>query len=126
MWFCVYGKEKLPYSLSFELSEIEYENNDEVGIDFLFYNNSRKVIEYFTIIVILEDYQWNQTEETENIKLEIHKDIEPESYYDFSSLIKIFSSSNSVNESIIEYFYISYIQYTDGSVWMDPFGIKKY
>ena len=131
-FFC-FGRERtvIPYSVN---GEISFDNSDvfeSCCFDGCFYNDSSLDISSFTIVFFVLDSEGNSpVKGRNNIVLKIQEEIKAFSEYEFSISLKRYlvipEDGEQVAQYEIEYLYASCIEYTDGSMWSDPFGIKYF
>lgn len=116
-----YSAGMLPYKIS---GELDY-SNVQMNFNYSFFNNCNKDVKSFTIVFYLFDEDGNPPELIRNNMVLCEKKF-VESYTTFSTRIPLnkYFESMSDNEYTIDYLYVSKIEFTDGTVWTDPFGMK--
>ena len=120
--------ESVPYLAAGEfVMESDAEDYSVCGFDFQFYNQSVKNVKEIEVVFFLFDKDGEPAHECSNrIALEIEARIEAG-----ESLKKCLSLDRFMNqfpeeELYVDYLYVSRIEYEDGSLWEDPFGLTAF
>ncbi len=120
--------ESLPYLAAGEfVMEADSENYSVCGLNFQFYNQSVKQVKEISVAFFLFDKDGEPARECSNrINLEIESRIEAG-----DSLKKCISLDRFMNQFpeetlYVDYLYVSRIEYEDGSLWEDPFGLTAF
>ena len=123
-----FAENNIPYIVDATVEMKESSPEYEIcGLDLYFLNKSESDVESFTISFFLFDKDGNPISTGKsNIVLTIEKQIEKEK--PFTTCISLDKYFNVVPDEIygIDYLYVSRIEYSDGSVWSDPFGMKRF
>jgi len=123
--FHAWSKQKIPYSIDGEIVfEADLQGNQKT-LELSFCNLTDKVVSSFTVVFYLFDEEGNSVLVNKNslvFKFE-ERVLAGESLDVFKRLDSfIFDTENEYYE--MEYLYVSIIEYEDGFVWKDPFGLK--
>lgn len=111
----------VPYRIS---GELDYSGID-INLRYWFFNNTNKNIRTFTIVFYIFDEDGNPPiNSRNNVILEENKFVEY--YSNLSKKINLndYFDMDSDKEYSLDYLYVSKIEFADGTVWSDPFGMK--
>ncbi len=94
------------------------------GIHFTFYNNSDKSIQNFKFTCLLFDSTGEQSPLVGSniISARYLETIAPNSVKDIVFSLDPYITQIPTDPYIIDFFYVTKIEYNDGSVWEDPYG----
>jgi len=123
-----YSLNSIPYVLSGSfMMEADSEDYSICGVDFYLKNKSKREIKKINIIFYLFDSDGEPACECPNkINVEIEKSVPAESDWSFCMSLDGFMNTIPSDYLCIDYLYISRIDYEDGSVWEDPYGIVAF
>lgn len=122
-----YSKNKLPYKVSYDLEYKDKNENQIVEIGINLTNKSSKSISAFTIVFYLFDYEGNSAiKEKNSIVLRFDEEINAHDSISINKDISQFITEDYETGLEVECLYVSIIEYEDGILWTDPFGIKKF
>ena len=120
--------ESVPYLISGEfVMESGSENYSVCGFDFQFYNQSVKNIKEISVVFFLFDKDGEPAHECSNrIAFDIEAKIE--AGVPFKKCLSLDRFMNQFPEELlyVDYLYVSRIEYEDGSLWEDPFGLTAF
>ncbi|MCF0242881.1 MAG: hypothetical protein HUK25_09590 [Treponema sp.] len=123
---CSFSYDAAPYLIKGEMA-IDYDTyGEESTFKFSFLNRSKKNVESFTVVFFLFDEDGNPPLMGKpNIVNKVISFIEAGE--EFSSSFSLDSFFNVIPETplLVDYLYVSAIEYEDGTVWKDPFGLKN-
>lgn len=110
-----------PYRIS---GELDY-SDLQLNFKYWFFNNNNKNIRCFTIVFYLFDEDGNPPEMIRN-NVVLNENQFVEGYSNVSKRIPLnrFFEMLPDEEYTMDYLYVSKIEFTDGTVWSDPFGMK--
>lgn len=123
----LYGNNKLPYLIDGEMSIEESSNYNYGGVNLSLYNKSDSDITGFTVVFFLFDQDGNVPSVGRN-NVVLNIDIEVAAGEKIEFCISLDNYLNEIPENlyVVDYLYLSKIQYADGSLWTDPFGISAF
>lgn len=119
------SSEIVPYAIE---GEIEMDESSELydfaGLNMTFYNRSEKTVEEMTIVFYMFDSNGEPISIGKgNITLHVKATVESKEFENMRVSLDPFFYVIPDDVYTIDYLYVSKINYTDGSVWSDPFGI---
>ena len=124
----VFSLERSPYTI-----EADFVMNEDAadyktcGVNLSFYNLAAETVKEFEVVFYLFDSDGEPAYECPNrLSFSIEKEIGPDE--DFSVCLSLDSYMTFVPQSLLEidYLYVSRITYTDGSIWVDPYGFTAF
>lgn len=123
-----FAESSIPYIVDATVEMKESSSEYEIcGLNLYFYNKSESDVETFTVSFFLFDKDGNPVSTGKsNIVLTIEKLIEKGK--PFTACISLDKYFNAVPDELygVDYLYVSRIEYSDGSVWSNPFGMKRF
>ena len=123
----LFAKEKLPYAIYGLVSENEENGSDQKTLELSFYNLSNKEVSDFTAVMFVFDQEGNSVLKNKNsLVLKFEESVLPGE--NLTVLVPMDSYVYDAEEEYfeIEYLYVSIIEYSDGTFWYDPFGLKRF
>lgn len=123
----IFAKSKVPYKITGEM-ENNYRNSlGEWSFNFDFYNISNLKVNSFTLVFYLFDEEGNLAIKNRNsIVFKVEESVPPYAYFSDYFILDNYLSEVPEYPYEIDYLYVSFIEYEDGSFWRDPFGLKIY
>ena len=123
-----YSLEKIPYVMTGDFVMEESSADYSIcGVDFFLLNKSEKEIKNLTIVFFLFDKDGEPAFECRSkISAQIEKDISAGEDCTFCMSLDNFMNSIPSEYLIVDYLYLSKIEYQDGSVWEDPYGLVAF
>ena len=123
-----YSLEKIPYVMTGDFVMEESSADYSIcGVDFFLLNKSEKEIKSLTIVFFLFDKDGETAFECRSkISAQIEKDISAGEDCSFCMSLDNFMNSIPSEYLIVDYLYLSKIEYQDGSVWEDPYGLVAF
>jgi len=123
-----YSLEKIPYVMTGDFVMEESSADYSIcGVDFFLLNKSEKEIKNLTIVFFLFDKDGEPAFECRSkISAQIEKDISAGEDCSFCMSLDNFMNSIPSEYLIVDYLYLSKIEYQDGSVWEDPYGLVAF
>ncbi len=120
--------ESLPYLVAGEfVMEEDSENYSVCGLDFQFYNQSVKEVKEISVVFFLFDKDGEPAYECSNrITIEIETRIEAGDSFKKCLSLDRFMNQFPEEKLYVDYLYVSRIEYDDGSLWEDPFGLTAF
>ena len=120
-----FSLDSIPYVISgtfvMEDSSTDYQI---CGVDFNLLNKGDKEIKRINIVFFLFDKDGEPAYECRNrISVEIEKYIYPGENVSFCMSLDSFMNLIPEDILLVDYLYIAKIEYEDGSVWEDPYGL---
>ena len=116
--------ESVPY---LDLEESDSENYSVCGLDFQFYNLSVKDVKEISVVFFLFDKDGEPAYECSNrITLEIETRIDAGDSFKKCLSLDRFMNQFPEEKLYVDYLYVSRIEYEDGSLWEDPFGLTAF
>ena len=117
-----------PYVISGDFVMEEGSSDYSVcGVDFFLVNKSSKDIKSFTIVFFLFDQDGEPAYECRSkISVEIEKYVDAGESISFCMSLDRFLNSIPSEPLIVDYLYLSKIEYEDGSTWEDPYGLVAF
>ncbi len=120
-----YSFESIPYVMS---GDFVMEDNSPdysiCGVDFFLLNKSEKDIKGMNIVFFLFDKDGEPAFECQNkISVSIEKSVDAGQTSSFCISLDKFLSSVPSDYLIVDYLYLSKIEYEDGTFWEDPYGL---
>lgn len=131
LFICVsdffYGKEKVPYKIYGEIKNSIETENEKIVLEIYFENRSEKTISKFSLVTFIYDQEGNSPIKKNN-NIVIEETVELNSKDIFTDIIDLESyiDKNDDDSYTLEFLYVSIIEYSDGSIWLDPFGTKVF
>lgn len=128
--FCsctLYGNNKVPYLLEGEITIEESSNYEYAGLNLSLYNKSELDIKGVTVVFYLFDQDGNVPSIGRN-NIVLNMELEVAAGKKLDCCIPMDNYLYEIPEYPyqVDYLYLSKIQYTDGSIWVDPFGIAVF
>jgi hypothetical protein len=123
--YASYSQDKRPYYIQGEVS-ISSDTGDfkYAGINITFYNNAEKDIKKIVLVLFLFDPDDSSTFSGDNrIDSEYTKNISSLSTAEFCISLDDYITAVPDNPCQIDCLYAGRIEYEDGTVWEDPYGI---
>ena len=123
-----YSLEKIPYVMTGDFVMEESSADYSIcGVDFFLLNKSEKEIKNLTIVFFLFDKDGEPAFECRSkISAQIEKNISAGEDCSFCMSLDNFMNSIPSEYLIVDYLYLSKIEYQDGSVWEDPYGLVAF
>lgn len=123
-----YSEDIIPYVMTGDfVMDDSSENYSICGVDFYLLNKSDKEIKNINIVFYLFDYDGEPAYECQNkISVEIEKYIGPDEECNFCMSLDRYMNSIPSEELTVDYLYLAKIEYDDGSVWEDPYGLVAF
>ncbi len=123
-----YSLEKIPYVMTGDFVMEESSADYSIcGVDFFLLNKSEKEIKNLTIVFFLFDKDGEPAFECRSkISAQIERDISAGEDCSFCMSLDNFMNSIPSEYLIVDYLYLSKIEYQDGSVWEDPYGLVAF
>lgn len=123
------GRGLLPYQISGDITLEDSDSYSVAGLNLFFTNKSKSSIKDFTIVFYLFDEDGNPPSMTRNgFVIKIPKQIASDESVDL--LINLDEYFTVIPDEqtvfLLDYLYVSSINYEDGSVYSDPFGMNLY
>ena len=123
----LYAKEKLPYAIYGLVNEDDETGSNQKTLELSFYNLSKKEVSDFTAVMFVFDQEGNSVLKNKNsLVLKFEERVLPGENLTVSVLLDpyVYDAEDEYYE--IEYLYVSIIEYSDGTFWYDPFGLKRF
>ncbi len=123
-----YSQDTVPYVISgeFVMNE-DSEDYSICGVDFYLLNKSEKEIKTINIIFFLFDQDGEPASECRNkISVEVEKCLIGGESCSFCLSLDSFMNTVPASPLLIDYLYLGKIEYLDGSLWEDPFGLVAF
>lgn len=123
---CSFSYDNPPYLIKGEMV-LDKENYDSFStFAFEFLNKSDKSIKSFTLVFYLFDEDGNPpVSGRPNIVNTIKHSVGPGDRLESSFSLDRYINLVPENPWLVDYLYVSLIEYDDGTVWKDPFGLKS-
>ena len=123
-----YSLDSIPYVVSADfVMEDDSPDYTICGVDFYFINKSDKEIKKINIVFYLFDQDGEPANECRsNISIEFELSIMPQEESRFCLSLDSFMNAIPETPLFIDYLYLAKIEYEDGSVWEDPFGLMAF
>lgn len=120
--------ESVPYVLSGNFVMEENSSDYSIcGVDFSLLNKSEKRIKRVSIVFYLFDQDGEPALECQNkVSVQIDKVIEAGEVSSFCMSLDQFMNSIPANNLTVDYLFLSRIEYEDGSLWEDPYGLVAF
>ena len=124
----IFSLDSVPYVMSgdfvMEDGAIEY---SICGVDFYLLNKSEKEIRNINVVFYLFDQDGEPAYECQNkISLDIDQYVDAGDAASFCVSLDSFLNAIPSEPLLIDYLYLSKIEYEDGSVWEDPYGLVAF
>lgn len=116
---------KAPYSIVGEM-EIN-QKTEEAFLEYTFCNDSKKVVKDFTIVFYVFDSDGDvPLKNKNNIVVRIQTEVGAKE--ELSDKIKLNEYLSYIPEEpfFVDYLYVSFINYIEGTLWNDPFGFEVF
>jgi len=126
---CVaFPQNSIPYAMSGEfVMEDGCQDYSICGVDVFLLNKSNKEIENISIVFFLFDKDGEPAYECRNkISAKIEQYIAPEESASFCISLDRFMNAIPSEPLLVDYLYLAKIEYEDGSVWEDPYGLAAF
>ena len=121
----IFAKDTVPYSIKGQLSFEDSDKYECCGFTGSFCNKGEAEVTAFTIVFFVFDSDGNSpVVGRNNIVLKIEQSVAPREDFDFCISLDKYLQVSDDQDYEVEYLYVSKIDYSDGSLWTDPFGIK--
>ncbi len=120
-----YSLDSVPYVITGDFVMEEKSSDYSIcGIDFFLMNKTEKEIRSFNVVLYLFDQDGEPAYEcSSKISADIEKSISSGDSASFCMSLDKFMNSIPADSLIVDYLYLSKIEYQDGSVWEDPYGM---
>ncbi len=120
-----YGPDSVPYVMTGEFVMEEGAADYSIcGVDLYLFNKSDKAIKRIYLVFFLFDKDGEPATECSNkIYAVIEKEVFAGETETFCMSLDSFMNSVPEDYLIIDYLYLSIIEYEDGTVWEDPYGL---
>lgn len=124
----VFSQDSLPYVMSGEFVMEEGASDYSIcGVDFFLLNKSEKEIKTIDLVFFLFDKDGEPASECQNkISVEIEKSISGGEDSTFCMSLDKYMNSIPAEPLQIDYLYLARIEYEDGSLWEDPYGLHAF
>lgn len=123
-----FSLERSPYTINADFVMDEESSVYKIcGVDLSFSNLAAETVKEFEVVFFLFDSDGEPAYECPN-RLAFSIEREIGSNEDFSVCLSLDSYMTFVPQSLLEidYLYVSRITYTDGSIWVDPYGFSAF
>lgn len=123
-----YSLDSVPYVITGDFVMEENSSDYSIcGIDFFLMNKTEKEIRSFNVVLYLFDQDGEPAYEcSSKISADIEKSISSGDSASFCMSLDKFMNSIPADSLIVDYLYLSKIEYQDGSVWEDPYGMVAF
>ena len=123
-----FSLERSPYTINADFVMDEESSVYKIcGVELSFSNLAAETVKEFEVVFFLFDSDGEPAYECPNrLAFSIEREIGPDE--DFSVCLSLDSYMTFVPQSLLEidYLYVSRITYTDGSIWVDPYGFSAF
>ncbi len=123
-----FSLERSPYTINADFVMDEESSVYKIcGVELSFSNLATETVKEFEVVFFLFDSDGEPAYECPNrLAFSIEREIGPDE--DFSVCLSLDSYMTFVPQSLLEidYLYVSRITYTDGSIWVDPYGFSAF
>ena len=123
-----FSLERSPYTINADFVMEEESSVYKIcGVELSFFNLATETVKEFEVVFFLFDSDGEPAYECPNrLAFSIEREIGPDE--DFSVCLSLDSYMTFVPQSLLEidYLYVSRITYTDGSIWVDPYGFSAF
>ena len=121
----LFDLESVPYIISGDFVMEENSSDYEIcGVDFFLINKTEKEIKKIKLVFFLFDQDGEPAYECQSrISLDIDISVMGKEKKSFCLCLDNFLNSIPENYLFVDYLYLAEIEYEDGSVWEDPFGL---
>ena len=123
-----FSLERSPYTINADFVMDEESSVYKIcGVELSFSNLATETVKEFEVVFFLFDSDGEPAYECPN-RLAFSIEREIGSNEDFSVCLSLDSYMTFVPQSLLEidYLYVSRITYTDGSIWVDPYGFSAF
>ena len=123
-----YSLDSIPYVITGEFVMDESASDYSLcGVDFFIMNKTEKEIRSFNVVLFLFDQDGEPAYEcSSKISADIEKSISSGESTSFCMSLDKFMNTIPSDPLIVDYLYLSKIEYQDGSVWEDPYGMAAF
>lgn len=120
--------DSVPYVISGDFVMEENSSDYSIcGIDISLLNKSEKEIKNVSIVFFLFDHDGEPAYECRSkIAVEVEKSIAAREFSSFCISLDKFMNAIPQDTLLIDYLYVSKIEYEDGSKWEDPYGLVAF
>ena len=120
-----YTLDSIPYVISGEfVMEDDMQEYEICGVDFFLMNQSEKEISKINIVFFLFDQDGEPAYECRNkISIETELTVSAGESSNFILSLDQFMNSIPSDPLLVDYLYLAKIEYEDGSIWEDPYGL---
>ncbi len=120
-----FSQDPLPYVINGEFVMEEGASDYSIcGVNFFLFNKSQREIKKVDIVFFLFDKDGEPAYECRNkISASIEKIISAGQDCSFCMSLDSYMNSIPAEALLIDYLYLSRIEYEDGSLWEDPYGL---
>ena len=123
-----FSLERSPYTINADFVMDEESSVYKIcGVELSFSNLAAETVKEFEVVFFLFDSDGEPAYECPNrLAFSIEREIGSDE--DFSVCLSLDSYMTFVPQSLLEidYLYVSRITYTDGSIWVDPYGFSAF
>ena len=118
---------KTPYKINGELFLTESSVAKNAGMEIIFTNLSENIVKAFTFVAYAFDEEGQSLFcNKNNLVMRIEKFIYANEEYTFNLNLDEYVEAEDLEKLYeIEYLYVSRIEYEDGFIWTDSFGLEK-
>ena len=123
-----YPEDYAPYVMSGEFVMEDGASDYSIcGIDFYLLNKSDKEIKSFNLVFFLFDQDGEPAYECRSkISVDVEKTVASEASCSFCLSLDKYMNSIPEEKLLVDYLYLSEIEYADGSSWEDPYGLVAF
>ena len=123
-----YSLDSVPYVITGDFVMEENSSDYSIcGIDFFLMNKTEKEIRSFNVVLYLFDQDGEPAYECNSkISADIEKSISSGDSASFCMSLDKFMNSIPSDSLIVDYLYLAKIEYQDGSIWEDPYGMVAF
>lgn len=123
-----YSLDSIPYVISGDFVMDEGSKEYSIcGVDLYLFNKSEKEISSVNVVFFLFDKDGEPAVECSNkISAKIEQIVPGEEDCNFCLSLDRFMNSVPEEELLVDYLYLSKIEYEDGSCWEDPYGLAVF
>ena len=123
-----YSLDSVPYVISGEFVMNDASKDYSIcGVDIYLFNKSQKEISSVNIVFFLFDKDGEPAVECQNkITAQVEQTVSAEEDCSFCLSLDHFMNSVPEEKLLVDYLYLSKIEYEDGSCWEDPYGLTVF
>lgn len=123
-----YSFEAVPYVMTGDFVMEDNSSDYEIcGVDLFLLNKSEKEITKLNIVFFLFDHDGEPAFECQNkISVELERSVSAGDTSSFCISLDQFLNSVPEENLLVDYLYLAKIDYADGSVWEDPYGLVAF